>query len=451
LTLDLPSERSRSAIAEVVPNQLGHFERSARWFYAIAAGLIALAMSAAVLWLGHLPPRVIVMTTGTPGSDYELLAERYSDILKRSGIELRMISSAGGVENLQRLNDRHSGVSVGFAQGGLTDEKSSPELDSLGTVFYEPLWFFRRGSVGGNQLDELRGKRISIGPVGGGTRVLASQFLALNGVGQDVAQLLPFNGEQAGEALLRGDLDGAAMVASWDTNVVRKLLASPQVEIVGFPRADAYVALFPFLNKLILPTGVGSLAANRPPADVNLVAPKASLIVRRDLHPAIQYLLLEAASEVHSAPSLFQKSGQFPAPERVDLPLSKHASQFYKSGPPFLQRYLPFWLAVLASSLLVLLIPILGVAYPLLRTAPALYGWNMRRRVFRLYGELKFIESELGATGGRPKELLGEQLNELEQRANRLRVPNTYAHFLYQLRAHINLVRNRLANAIPTL
>ncbi len=430
-----------------MPNQRTQYQRSASWFYVVAVALIVLAMAAAVWWLGPLPPRVVVMTAGTPGSDYDLLAQRYQNILKRSGVELRIAGSAGGVENLRRLNDPLSGVSVGFAQGGLTDERMSPELDSLGTVFYQPLWFFRRGAVTGNQLGDLRGKRISIGPLGGGTRVLASQFLALNGVGQDVAQLLPFSAEEGGEALLRGEVDGAAMVASWDTKVVRKLLASPQVDIVNFPRADAYVALFPYLNKLILPTGVGDMAANRPAADVNLLAPKASLIVRRDLHPAIQYLLLEAATEIHSSPGLFQKAGQFPAAEREDLPLSRHARQFYRSGPPFLQRYLPFWLAVLASSLLVLLIPIVGVAYPLLRTAPALYGWHMRRRIFRLYGELKFIERELEATGAQPRELLRAQLTELEQRANRLRVPNAFAHFLYELRTHVNLVRSRLEGA----
>jgi hypothetical protein len=314
-------------------------------------------------------------------------------------------------------------------------------------VFYQPLWFFRRDTLSGSRLDVLIGKKLSIGPEGGGTRVLASLFLALNGMDAKAVQLLPLTQDQAGEALLRGEIDGAVMVSSWETPVVRQLLASTAVDLVSFPRADAYVALYPYLTKLVLPNGVGSLALNRPPADVNLVAPKASLIVRRDLHPAIQYLLLEAASEIHSAPGVFQKPGQFPAAERIDLPLSAQASQFYRSGPPFLQRYLPFWLAVLASGLLVLLIPIVGVAYPLLRIAPALYGWNMRRRIFRLYGELKFIESALESASGDAAERLKERLDRLEARAGHLRVPNAFAHLLYQLRSHIALIRARLTQA----
>lgn len=419
--------------------------RPALWFYPAAGVLIVIVLVATIASLGPFPPRVVVMTTGTPGSAYDLFAQRYMEILSRSGVELRLMPSAGAVENLKRLNDPSSSVSVGLAQGGLTDEKHSPDLMSLGTLFYEPLWlFYRQGLHPGRRLEGLRGKKFSIGPEGSGSRALAVQFLALNGIDQNIATLLPLPAAEAADALLRGEIDAAAMVASWDTAGVRRALASSDVDTPGFPRADAYVALYPFLTKLVLPAGVGNMATNRPPSDINLLAPKASLIVRNDLHPAIQFLLLDAASEIHSAPGIFQKAGQFPAPEQVDLPLSKDAHQFYKSGQPFLQRYLPFWLAALTGRLLVLLIPVVGVAYPLLRVVPAAYGWSMRRRIFRLYGELKFIELELEANkGGGAQDLLA-RLSRLEERADHLRVPVAFAHFLYTLRVHMNLVRARL-------
>jgi len=250
--------------------------------------------------------------------------------------------------------------------------------------------------------------------------------------------------------LLKGEIDAATMATTWDTEAVRQLLASSEVNLFGSPRADAYVALYPYLTKLVVPAGVGNLATNRPAADVNLVASEASLIVRKDLHPAIKSLLLEAATEVNSAGGLFQRRGQFPAPERVDLPISTDARQFYRSGPPFLQRYLPYGWAVLVSRILVLLIPIVGVAYPLLRSAPALYAWNMRRRVFRLYGELKLIEIEHDARGGQADDELRSRLQRLADRANHLYVPPAFAQFLYQLRYHIGLVRERLQQSAAT-
>jgi TRAP transporter TAXI family solute receptor len=413
------------------------------WLYALVGTLIILALAATVIWLGPLPPRVVVMSTGAPGSDYEQLGARYRDILKRSGVELRLTASAGGEENLRRLNDRKSGVTVAFAQGGLTSEAKSPDLRSLGTIFFEPCWLFSR-VLPGPHLEGLRGKRVSIGPEGSGTHALATLLLSLNGVDPSLAEFRSLDAAHAGAALLHDELDAVAIVASWDSPAVRQLLAHSDVNVLGFPRADAYVALFPYLTKLVLPAGVGNLATNRPPADVNLIAPKASLIVRHELHPAIQYLLLEAAAEIHSTPGIFQQAGQFPAAQRGDVPLSKTVTQFYKSGTPFLQRYLPFWLAVLASRFLVLLIPLIGIALPLLHFAPALYSGAMLRRISRLYGELKLIEAELpGAGGVAAGDALG-RLQRLDERAHRLHLPVAFAPFSYALRSHIALVQTRL-------
>jgi hypothetical protein len=212
-----------------------------------------------------------------------------------------------------------------------------------------------------------------------------------------------------------------------------------------YPRADAYVALFPFLTRLVLPMGAADMAANVPPHDVTVFAPKASLVVREDVHPALQYLLLQAAAQIHARPDIFQASGRFPAPEADDFPLSKNASQYYKSGPPWLQRYLPFWMAVFAGQAMLFLIPVVGILYPLLRGAPALYGWTMRLRIYRLYGELKFLEADF-ETRLRDVDvatLLG-RLDTFEKRVSRFRIPRGFVPMLYTLKQHIGMVLSRL-------
>ena len=132
--------------------------------------------------------------------------------------------------------------------------------------------------------DDLRGKKVAIGPEGSGTRHIAERFLGLNGITEDQLQLLPLTGGEAADALLKGEIDAATMAATWDTEAVRRLVASSEVNLFGSPRADAYVALYPYLTKLVVPQGVGNLGANRPATDVNLVATKASLIVRKYVH-----------------------------------------------------------------------------------------------------------------------------------------------------------------------
>jgi hypothetical protein len=222
-------------------------------------------------------------------------------------------------------------------------------------------------------------------------------------------------------------------------------LAAEDIEIVSFPRMDAYVALYPFLNKVVVPAGLADLADNRPPADAALLAPKASLLVRADLHPAIQYLLLKAVEQVHSAPGVFHTAGRFPAAESVELPLSEQARQFYRSGQPFLQRHLPVWMAVLVGRLLVLLIPVLGILYPLFRLVPAWYGWQMRRRVYKLYQQLRRIEHVWETQGPQgPKRELVAQLNQLKDKADQLWVPVSSMWILYLFKEHINQVRQEL-------
>ena len=420
--------------------------------YFLVALIAVLILTVAAGWVAFTlfnptPPRTIAMATDPEGSSSAELGKQYQEILARSGVEVRLVPSVGAVENVAHLRDPKSGVSVGIIPSGITDAKQSPDLVSLGALFYEPLWLFHRASEGMRKHEDLSGRSISIGPEGSGTHALATQFLARVGVIDDNAKLIALAPEVATEKLLNGEIDAAALLAVWESPSVRKLVSAPDIVLASVPRADAFVALYPYLSKVVLPAGVGDMAKNRPPTDVVLLAPKASLVVRKDLHPAIQYLLLDAAREIHSGPGMFRRAGQFPAAEAIDLPLSTHAQQFYKTGAPFLQRHLPFGLAVLAQQGLVMLIPVLGVLYPLLKFLPALYAWGMRRRVFRLYGELKFLEDELLSRKAQDEVTdLTARLDRLEDRASHFRLPVSFRPLLYALRLHINLVRQRLQN-----
>ena len=387
------------------------------------------------------------MATGAEGGANHALGLRYREILAKSGVRLQLLPTAGGLENLARLRDPASGVSAAFVQGGTTTKVQSPDLESLGTLFYEPLWLFRRSEIDPN-IQALRGKKVSIGPEGSAGRALALEVLKR--IKADSIELFDFTPQVAAEKLVAGEIDAAFMVTGWESPVVQRLITSPGVEIASVPRADAYVALYPFLSKLLLPAGVANLSENRPPADVVLLAPKASLAVRDDVHPAIQHLLLEAATQIHSQPGIFQKAGQFPAAESIDLPLSSEAQRFYKNGRPYLQEYLPFWIATLLEKIIVVFLPLIAVVYPIFKLLPQLYDWFMQSRILRLYDEMKSIESEIeSGSGGIGRDAINAKLDQLALRANQLRLPTTYASALYTLRSHMNLVRARLADRTP--
>jgi TRAP-type uncharacterized transport system substrate-binding protein len=416
----------------------------------LAGALFLLAAGGAVVWMAltvgnPFPPDTLTMATGPQGSAYQVLGARYREILHRAGVDLRVIPTAGGVENLARLREEGSGVSVAFLESGLTDREASPNLASLGTVSLEPLWFFFRGVTTLGAVRQLKGKRISIEPEGSATRVLARRLLALNGLDETNVVLLGLSPDQSAEALLRGEIDGAVMLTSWRSPAVRRLLVADGIVLESYPRADAYVALFPSLSKVVLPTGVADLARNIPPSDVTLLAVEASLVARKDLNPAIQYLLLEAAAEIHGGPEIFHKAGRFPAAEAVNLPLSEPAREFYQSGVPFVFRVLPLWLAGMTERLLILLIPLLVVAFPLFRFLPAAYQYLVETRIYRLYGRLRVLEQELEeAAPGANLDRLAAELDGLARRASHLSVPLYYSQRLFILKGHIASARGEL-------
>ena len=416
----------------------------------LVVALAVLAALGAVVWMAvtignPFPTKRVVMVTGPEGSGYQEFGLRYQAIFRRAGVELVLQPTAGGVENLARLSDPASGVTVGFVESGVASRKDSPELVSLGAVALEPLWLFSRGVADGAFAKRLLGRRISIEPEGSGTRRLSSRLLALNGLTDSSVTLLGLTPEQAADALLKGEIDVAVMLTAYRSPSVQRLLLADGVVLEGFPRADAIVARFPSLTKVILPTGVVDFAKNIPPADVPLLAAESNLLVRRDLHPAVQYLLLEAAAEIHGGPDVFHRAGRFPGSGTIDLPLSDQARTYYKSGRPFVYQYLPFWMAGLAEKLLILLIPLFAVVFPLASILPRLFAMVTERRIFGLYRELKLVERDLELPGAVAElERLEGELEDLDRRANHLWVPLSYAQRLFILKSHVALAREQV-------
>jgi TRAP transporter TAXI family solute receptor len=394
------------------------------------------------------PPKKITITTGSDSGAYYQFANRYATILARNGITLEVKTSAGSLQNIERL--KNDEAQIGFVQGGVLEPKSDQDdaeesgLLSLGSMFYEPVWVFYRGDKALERLTDLRGKRIAIGQEGSGVRQLAQQLLTANEI-PGGENLLALSGLKAAEELQQGRIDAAFVIAAEKAPVIQVLLRSPGIRVMSFSQAGAYQRRFPFLTKLTFPHGVADLVRDFPPEDVKLLAPTANLIVRDDLHPALQSLLLQAASEVHGQSGFFQDVGEFPSYKDRMLPLSPEAGRYFKSGAPFLQRYLPFWLAVLIDRLFVLLIPVIALLIPLLKVAPAIYNWRVRSKVFRCYGELKFLEDDLSHHFD-PAKLADyrNRLDALEEEAVQLSVPLAFTDLVYTLREHVNLVRRIL-------
>jgi len=415
-----------------------------------AAVLPAAVILATVVWIAYqfvepAPPKRIVMTGGSEGGAYEGYAQRYKQLLAEDRIDVVLLPSAGSVENLKRLMDGNSGATVGFVQGGIAKEGDDDELMSLAGLYHEPLWVFYRGERTIDQIAQLRGRRIAIGPVGSGTRPLALRVLALAGINAKNTRLLDLGADDAADALAKGRIDAAMLVADTDSPTVSQLLHDRRLKLMSFAQAEAITRHLHYLSHVVLPEGGIDFAANLPAHDVHLVAPTANLVVRDDIHPALISLLMGAATEIHGGAGLLRKAGEFPSEKGVDLAMSVDAERYLKSGPPFLQRHLPFWLAVFIDRMVVMLLPLLAILIPVVRFTPTLYAWRIKSRIYRWYGKLKVLEVDMeSAKTAAEARALEERLESIAQSVSRIPTPLAFSEYLYNLRSHIELVRARL-------
>jgi TRAP-type uncharacterized transport system substrate-binding protein len=436
--------------------------------------LLAGLLFAAYKVLDPTPDKHLVIATGPEKGAYIEFARRYLPLLQEHGITVELRPTQGSRENLALLRDPASNVQAAFVQGGVDSaagngtaavaEGAPPQapLVSLGNVAYEPMWLFysedsarrRLLDVPLTRLAQLSGWRVNTGPAGGGSGPLFRQLAEANGLQPGQLELLEKATVQGVVDLVEGRIDALVMVSAAEAPLVQYLLHTPGARLFDVRQAEAYARRFPFLRALTLPRGVVDLAADEPPQDVQMVAATASLVVREDLHPALVQLLLQAARQAHGDSGWFSRSREFPNPSSAEFALSPEAERFYRSGPPWLQRYLPFWLANFIDRMWIVVLPLLALLVPLSRLLPPLVELRVRSRVFRWYANLRAVERDIAREASTPSanaaaatEARRRDLDRIEAQVERVGVPLAYAHEVYALRGHIQLVRKRLAGS----
>jgi TRAP transporter TAXI family solute receptor len=416
--------------------------------------LCLLAIVGGLLWLAFYklrpaPPSQIVMTTGGASGAYHAFGKRYQEILRQSGVRLDLETSAGAMDNLARLTVPDTKFAIGLLQGGTANATAKSELVSLGRMFYEAVWVLYTSAKPLDRLSELSGKRIAIGAEGSGTRVLAEALLAESAVTTANARLLPFAGENAVKALRTGEVDAAILVFSPEAPLIQSILREGDLRLMSLTHADAYARRLPYLSKVVLPQGVVDLQRNIPGSDVALLATTGVLAARADLHPALIYLLAQAAAQVHGKPGLLHAAGDFPKVVDPELEMAEGAVRFYKNGAPFLQRYMSFWLANLVERALILAVPLATMLIPIVKGVPLLYRWRVRSRLLQWYARMKRLEASLEArpTPGQVR-TLQDELERIEDEVNDSPVPIGFSEQFYNLREHIDFVRRRLTGRV---
>ena len=420
--------------------------------------LLILFLTLVAVWLyaDPPPPRHVVMATGQPGGSYDVLGKKYAAFFEKRGITLELLVTKGAEENIAHLVDRADPVQAAFVQAGVFNPHGVHGVQTLGTISYDPIWLFYRGKeVKENDYQEIKARshyflnsRMSVGEKGSGTHAQAIQIMKANGFVEG-ANFLYLSGSKSVEALQKGEIDAAFIVDAYEAPNVQTLLADPNIHLAAFPRAEAYSRILPYMQILKVPNGGFSLIRNFPSKDIQLMASTTNLLIDDRMHPALQFLFLEAAREINGKATFFSGHGEFPAFKNTGLPQSPVALHYEKNGSPLLMLYFPFWLAEMVNRLVFVLLPFCALAYPVLLTLPGYRNKRLRRKIDRLYGTLRAYEEELTESFQLlEKDEYLKKLDLLEYEALQLKVPKSMSGDYYTLRTSIDYVRNCLNRGV---
>lgn len=390
------------------------------------------------------PPTKISISTGSNTGTYYKLALLYQAELAKEGIELEILASSGSKQNIDRLVSKQTDIA--FVQGGTGNNEAS--LQSLGSLYYEPLWIFIKKDISADKITDLAGLRIAVGEEGSGTQVLTNTLFSLNNVKDKPTQFLALSSSDAALAITQDKCDVAFMVASGESEIVRGLLHNDSIKLLQLRRHAAYTRLLPYLSNITLAEGIADLELNIPAQPVSLLSPSANLVVSEDFNSALTVLLLRAADVIHHKISLFSAADAFPSNQSTAYPINDVAKRFYKIGSPFLMRYLPFWPAVFIDRMIVMLIPLLALIIPLMKIMPPLYRWRIRSKIYRWYKELQEVDDAAHEQQISTQliESLNNDLLQIQNEVSKVKTPLSYADQVYNLLLHIDLVKKNISS-----
>ena len=404
-----------------------------------------------VVWLAlwyfiPAPPLTITIAAGSKGGAFEQIAYKYREKLARHHIKLDVRLTGGAADNLKLMQDRSSGVDAAFLFGGQSNAEQSPDLLSLGRITFNPIWVFYRGTETLDRLSQLKGKRVGaflgLAPL--------QRVLSANGINAANATLLPRMGLPAVRALKDGEVDVIVILAELNSPQTQSLLQDPTVRLMNLTQAEALTKIVPSLDRLVLPQGVVDLDKNIPASDVNLIATTTAVVVRKTLHPELIFLLAQTLQEEHGGAGVFQRAGEFPIQSDPEYPMAEEAVDYYKSGPSFLHRYLPFLMINYAKRLAAIIVAAVAIVIPVFTYAPRLYHWLIGARLMKLYRRLRDIETELESPlSAAQVEAIQEKLESIYRAARIL--PMRHSDLFINLMTHIRLMRMELASRLAVV
>lgn len=152
-------------------------------------------------------------------------------------------TSKGSLENIYNLMKRE--LQLAIVQGDTLKEyysihhKKFADLRSIAVIFYEVLHVIVASDKGIHSLNDLKGRRLSLGPKGSGTYFTVKNFLTVNGfdVNKDIESVFESPGESI-DLLQKGEIDAFFLVSAPVSKSINYFLHNFSVNLLNLEEAE---------------------------------------------------------------------------------------------------------------------------------------------------------------------------------------------------------------------
>ena len=264
----------------------------------------------------------------------------------------------------------------------------------------------------------------------------------MSGMDPKHPNFVQLNNDDAFAALKAGQIDAMMLVLAPESALAQKMFSDQSIGLMSIDQAYGYSGRLNYIKPIMVKPGVLNIAKDVPHSQKLTIATVAELVAKKDLNPATIYLLMNISKKYFSKPSILNTENEFPSNAGLSFSLNEDADNYLKSGPSFLFQYLPFWVAVWVERMLKLILPLMALLIPLFNVIPSLTEYRKKLKFANIYRDLKMIEQSMGDHQDREK--LVKQFNEIDERARQLKVSDFHTKDIYDLRAHVESVKNRM-------
>ncbi|WP_143331905.1 TAXI family TRAP transporter solute-binding subunit [Domibacillus antri] len=283
-------------------------------------------------------PEFLSIVTGGTGGTYYPLGGAFAEIISdETGIQVNAEVSGASAENMNTLRDGNAEIAfsqtdiASYAKEGtlMFEGDQIDNVSAIGTLYPETIQIVTTAKSGITSVEDLKGKKVSVGAPGSGTNPNAEQILEVHGMTFDDIEKQDLSFDESTAGIQDGTIDAAFVTAGTPTGAVEGLSATEEIVIVPIEqdKIDALIEKYPYYIQDEVPAGTYKLADA-----VSTVAVQAMLVVSNDLSEDVVYDITKAIFEntdkvTHAKGELIKAEN---AVNGVGIDIHPGAQKYYK-------------------------------------------------------------------------------------------------------------------------